>query len=403
MDKHKSNRWFQSEHVDFSSTEKVDVEAGVLFGVILCQVGEAKGHGVHLEQSFIDDCQAYGLSNHSKLGMKSRFGHPSMSTETLGTELGRFRNFRVEGEQLKADLHLLDSANKSPNNPGLKDWMISMAQEDPAMIMCSIVFKPKYEYQYDGEGNRVNVYFNDSKGKWHRCRNQNGEVTKYDEKEKIYVELDQLHFCDIVDQGAATDKLFSEQFNDDKFSVIATQFLNENPKIDTFLKEHPEKLLEFISDRHEIKIPQEETNQKFSFWEQIKMRFSSNQPQELSNQSDNNNMNFEKSLSILEKEAPSATELAEVKAEITQFTGANEKFTSEEVKSQVEQAVADKDKELGDKDQEITSLKAKVEELGAESEPPAEASKSGNDDIDDSSEEFYSEADRELDKMLNNK
>lgn len=204
-----SERWFKSGGINFSEVENIDSEKGIIYGVILCQAGEAKGHGVHLEQSFIDDCTAYANKNHKGKGMKSRFGHPSMSNETLGTELGRFQNFSTDGNQLKADLHLLESANLSPSHKGLKDYMLSMAAEDAEMIMCSIVFKPKYEYQYKGD-ERVDIHYCDKKGRWHRCRDTNGVATPFNAEAKLYTELDELHFCDIVDQGAATDRLFSE-------------------------------------------------------------------------------------------------------------------------------------------------------------------------------------------------
>lgn len=242
-----NQKWFSGAKISFASSN-VDVEAGIIRNVILCQVGEAKGHGVSLEQSFIDDLHTYAQKHHTK-GMKCRFGHPSMSTDALGTEMGRFHDFKVDGSLIRADLHLYNSANLSPTHPQIKDWMLSMAQEDPDAIMTSIVFKPKYEYQYNDEGKRIDIYFCDEKGRWKRCTNKHGEPNKYDPEKDLYVQLDEFYFTDIVDQGAATDKLFSANFNKDKFSVIATEFLNAHPEIDSFLRENPNKLSEFINKR----------------------------------------------------------------------------------------------------------------------------------------------------------
>lgn len=230
------------------ANSNVDKEAGIIRSVILCQVGEAKGHGVHLEQSFIDDLNAYAQKHHQK-GMKSRFGHPSMSTDALGSEVGRFHNFSVDGTKLRADLHLFESSNLSPTHPNAKNFLLAMAEEDPDAIMCSIVFKPKYEYQYDDDGKRIDIWFCDKRGNWKRCSNNHGEANKFDPNKNLYVELDNFYFTDIVDQGAATDKLFSAHFNRDKFSVMATEFLNEHPEIDAFLSENPEKLTEFFQKR----------------------------------------------------------------------------------------------------------------------------------------------------------
>ncbi|MFY0628701.1 MAG: hypothetical protein JXR07_20580 [Reichenbachiella sp.] len=368
-----NERWQKSSRIDFSSTEKVDEDNGILYGVTLCQVGEAKGHGLHLEQEFVDDCAAYGAKHHAKLGMKSRFGHPSMSNETLGTEMGRFKEFRVEGEQLKADLHLLESSNLSPTQPGMKDWMLSMASEDPAMIMCSIVFVPDYYYQYSEKVEKIRVWEYDSDGNW----------VSANSKMKTYCALKELQFCDIVDQGAATDKLFSEEFNSDKFSVIATQFLNENPKVDEFIKASPEKLFKFIEQRHG-KSGEDHSFSLKKIMASMKEAFSI-KPKEIFNQ--NNDMEFAKSLGILEKENPTAKELAEVKAEIKSFTGENEKFTATEVQGKVDAALEASKKELGEKDQEIVDLKAEIKELGEASEPPKPSKKEGDEKLEEGSEE----------------
>ena len=239
-------RWLKSGRVKFSSSN-IDHESGVISDVIMCQVGEAKGHKMWLEQEFIDDVVAYASKHHARIGMKARFGHPSMSNETLGTEMGRFKNFRVDGEKAIADLHLLDAANDSPTHPGMKDWMLNMAKEDPNAIMCSIVFVPDHYYQYDENGKRYKIEqrFDSALPYWASL----DKKKKYNPNAKIYVALKEVHFCDIVDQGAATDKLFSVELNKDKFAVIATEFLNEYPQIDEFIQENPEKIIEFINNR----------------------------------------------------------------------------------------------------------------------------------------------------------
>lgn len=238
----------KSGRVDFARTARVDAEQGVLHGVILCQVGEAKGHGVHLEQSFIEEGIDYAVKHYANRGMKARFGHPSMSNETLGTEMGRFKDFRVEEDRMVADLHLFKSANLSPTQPGMRDWMISMAQEDPQAIMCSIVFSTKGYYQRSADGKKYAITrkYSDDRGYYWES---DDPAYRYDPKGKIFVSLKKLLFCDIVDEGAATDRLFSAEVNSEKFSVIATDFLNNYPQVDQFIREHPEKLLSFLSAR----------------------------------------------------------------------------------------------------------------------------------------------------------
>lgn len=248
-DKKHQPRFLKSGRISFAASKatgsRVNFEDRVITDVIMCQVGEAKGHGVNLEQSFIEAGIAYANKHHSKIGLKCRFGHPAMSNDALGTEVGRFRNFRVVDDKMVADLHIFNSANLSPTHPGAGDWILSMADEDPNAIMCSIVFTPGKKYQYDDEGNKyyLKVVYTDFGVKW----DTEDPKQKYDPSKKVYVELKELWATDLVDEGAATDKLFSALANPDKFAVIATEFLNEHPQIAEFLESNPEKLQEFIN------------------------------------------------------------------------------------------------------------------------------------------------------------
>lgn len=261
-DKKPTSKFLKSGRISLAvSTDngsRVSFEERTITDVIMCQCGEAKGHGVHLEQSFIEAGIAYANKHHSKIGLKCRFGHPAMSNDALGTEVGRFRNFRVVDDKMVADLHIFTSANLSPTHPGAGDWILSMAEEDPNAIMCSIVFQPGRYYQYDNEGNKIYVGEYDKDGKW----------VSANSKMKVYPELEKLFATDLVDEGAATDKLFSAIANPDKFAVIATGFLDENPRIAEFLQHNPEKLQEFLQTYKGLK-NQIETNKS----KQMKIKF----------------------------------------------------------------------------------------------------------------------------------
>jgi regulator of replication initiation timing len=252
-----TSKLFKSGRVSFAASKdagsKVDKANRIISDVILCQVGEAKGHGVHLEQSFIEAGIAYAQKHYSTIGMKCRFGHPAMSNDALGTEVGRYHNFKVVGDKMVADLHIYASANLSPTHPGAGDWILSMAEEDPNAIMTSIVFTPGRHYQYGADGEKIYVWEYDKEGKWISANS----------KMKTYVELDELWGNDLVDEGAATDKLFSAVANPDKFAVIATQFLDEHPKIAEFLGKQPHKLQEFLTKYQSLKTNTEPMKIKF--------------------------------------------------------------------------------------------------------------------------------------------
>jgi hypothetical protein len=239
----RDTRWFRANNMsDKLNGSKVDFEKGVIEGVAVCTVGEALGHGVWLEQSFIDDIVKFG--NATKSGIKARFGHPNMSGESLGTFIGRFQNFKVDGIKAVADLKMSDVAKKSPNGD-LYSYILEMADSNPEDFGASIVFSVKENYFYDSEGNREKV-------KWGEYGISNDS---YD-GQKIYVEMKSLNGTDLVDEPAANpDGLFSSTvLHGDKFAVIATQFLNSNPKIAEFLQENPHKINEFMKKFNEGKV-----------------------------------------------------------------------------------------------------------------------------------------------------
>jgi hypothetical protein len=228
---------------EFAFTEtlpaNVDAEAGILKGVVLCQVGEAKGHGVWLEQSFIDELALLG-SAFNESGLKCRFGHPAASDDAIGSYAGLHFNIRVEGSQCLADFHLSEASNASPKYKGMKDYLLQLASENPKAFGQSIVFLPGNCYFYDVEGNKV-----DDDGSTPAWEAWNA-LPK--EKRKLYATIKKLSASDCVDTGAATDGLFSEgsQYFDHLFAFQADSFLNSHPHLKKFLLNDPAKAIAFL-------------------------------------------------------------------------------------------------------------------------------------------------------------
>lgn len=240
-----TKKWFKSNPTAVGTEAKFDREAGTIKDVVLCRVGPAKGHGVWLEQSFIEDVANYGKTNHETHGLKSRFGHPAMSDTTMGTQLGFYKNFRIRGEEAIADYQVLEAAKNSKNG-NMWEWLFDMAEEKPDHVMNSIVFSPAGQYQIDDKGKKRWTWVS----KVGRKKGLNSDPDwNYDPNKKTYVALGDLYFADMVEQGAATESLFSAQFNQDKFAVMAHEFLNEHTGLDNFLKENPTEALQFLKDR----------------------------------------------------------------------------------------------------------------------------------------------------------
>ncbi len=240
-----SERWFKSQPSTLVASS-VDAGAGILYDVVMVQEGEAKGHGVQLESDFITAIVAYDKKYFSKHGLKARFGHPGASSETMGTQMGFFKNFRnreVNGlNQAIADLYLLESANESPTHPGMRDWVLKMAEERPDFMMSSIVFQPSGYYQKDENGMKVKVYTYDEDGRW----------ISPNEAMPIYVDFDEKKgakhmYTDLVEQGAATDNLFSNKVNTHLYAAQVDDFLQEHPHLIEFLKSNPDAVSRWLA------------------------------------------------------------------------------------------------------------------------------------------------------------
>jgi hypothetical protein len=247
-------RRFKSQPVNPEfSNENIDAEKGIIRNIVMCQAGPAKGHGVHLEEEFIEDLVNFDQANFAEIGLKARFGHPALSDTVMGRQLGTFKNFRKEGGKAVADLHLLKSADKSPSHPKMAEWVLSMAEERPDFMMSSIVCSYDFLYQYNPEtGDREELNEYDGLGRL---------MLKYEE-EKVFAKLGNHYYTDLVEQGAATDNLFSAQFNSDKFAIIGVDFLNDHPQVKQFLQDNPHKLIEF-AEKCGIPLPKPSFEEKF--------------------------------------------------------------------------------------------------------------------------------------------
>ena len=124
-------KYLASDPIYVQSFDSIDHEKGIIKGVKVCSEGDAKGHGVYLNKQFVRDVAKFGKEQ--TVGVKARFGHPNMCDTTLGTYIGRFKNFRTTGnpdenyEELGkprksgnrlhavADLFLDETAKQLPN------------------------------------------------------------------------------------------------------------------------------------------------------------------------------------------------------------------------------------------------------------------------------------------------
>jgi hypothetical protein len=177
------------------STLNIDREARTVDNVILATIGEARGHGVEIEQSFLEDMDRY-VTKKMAGRVQCNMGH---QWNSLGFQFGYFSGAKIDGKKYQAKLTVYKAAEKSPEMRGMGEWFFDLAEEDPKAVMCSIKFEPDHYYQYDDKGQKVIIPYS-----W-----WSGPQKAY-EKKAAFVAFKRLISCDIVDEGALTDSLFSD-------------------------------------------------------------------------------------------------------------------------------------------------------------------------------------------------
>jgi len=123
---------------------KVDRKANIVFGANLMQVGDlnngdARPWTVDAESL----AQAQKMMSKGNNGAKARFTHPNMSSDGMGSYLGRWKNVRVDGGTLRGDLHLADAAFKSPQGD-LGTYVMDLAESDPEAFGVSLATRLDY-------------------------------------------------------------------------------------------------------------------------------------------------------------------------------------------------------------------------------------------------------------------
>ena len=188
---------FRTQPLRAEPVSRVDRDAHIIYGVSAAQAVEALGHGALLDGKTIGQIVEHG--NAARNGVKSRFTHPGLSSSGLGKYLGRLRSFRQDGDKALADLHIADSAFKTPEGD-LGTYVMDMAENDPDMFGLSIVFKGARVWALS-DGTEMDV--EDDEG---RTRKRPDNATT----DKPIMRIKQLLAVDAVDEPAANrDGMFA--------------------------------------------------------------------------------------------------------------------------------------------------------------------------------------------------
>ena len=118
--------------------QRVDRQANVIYGAAIMQGGnlnEGDARKWTADAETLQQVTQFGQQ--ARNGIKARFTHPNMSNDGMGSYLGRWSNFRLEGDTVRADLHIADAAFTSPQGD-LGNYVMDLAEQDAEAFGVSI-------------------------------------------------------------------------------------------------------------------------------------------------------------------------------------------------------------------------------------------------------------------------
>ncbi len=109
------------------SAGKIDSAEGVIYGVSLATVGPARGHGVQCDATTLEQLKSCAAQYQG--GLKVKMTHRGDAGDIIGFLAG----LRIEGQQLRGDLHLLKTYEK-------RDYVLELASTIPDTFGLSVAF-----------------------------------------------------------------------------------------------------------------------------------------------------------------------------------------------------------------------------------------------------------------------
>lgn len=129
---------------------KIDRESGIIHGVSVITEGNAEGHNEVVDALTLQQVQKAAAQYAGGLKVVDRH---TRSTDSVFSTVGTLRNFRIEGTQLLADLHLLKSEANAPK-------LLEMAETMPDCFGLSIAFSGPTETREGVNYSRCSEIYN---------------------------------------------------------------------------------------------------------------------------------------------------------------------------------------------------------------------------------------------------
>lgn len=131
----------------------VDRSSSTIRGIKVIEVGAINdGRPYLVDQETLRQVVAFG--NAPNKGLKCRYTHGEFDADSIGTHLGRWFNFRIDGEAVRADLKLAQSSRISPKGD-IGGYVITLAEEDPESFGASIAAELDKELMQAGPDGKM--------------------------------------------------------------------------------------------------------------------------------------------------------------------------------------------------------------------------------------------------------
>lgn len=232
---------------DAVDREGGDHGQGMLRRVSVITRGEALGHYMWIDRVMLTEVA--GAINAAPEGIKGRFTHPGLSSDGLGSYLGRYKNAAVVGDRVVADLHFAQSAHETPDGD-LASYVMQLAEDDPQAFGTSIVFEDDPKSRKEFEAQHL-----DEEGNFQTPDKKNT-------KNYRHARLRSLRAVDAVDSPAANpDGLFHrrQELAADAEDMLCFAFgLTDQPPQLRQLSVDPSRIERFVRsfmERHKIEPP----------------------------------------------------------------------------------------------------------------------------------------------------
>lgn len=123
----------------YASVQRVDRKANVIYGCKVIQLGRVNDDRPFLiDQGTLTQVLTYAETQNN--GVKAHFTHPDICHDGIGRYLGRWKNFRQDGNAIYADLHLAETSFDTPHG-NLGGYVLDVAEEVPEAFGVSIAAK----------------------------------------------------------------------------------------------------------------------------------------------------------------------------------------------------------------------------------------------------------------------